>query len=540
MLGGSTGVPVPKWLVIARNEYRVQTSRIRRIRPYFPFLAIGLLAVYVALIAPRLASLFIDDFFALLLSQVAVVMVQVIMFMIFFYFMIIPITDTLREDQTGQMEILLAAPIEPSDVLLGEFMGQMSLYAIFITVIAGLFTAVLSHLGLDIIQMGIIVIIFVIISLSAFWIGDVIAAILRTKLGKTSRGKDIGRGLAMIIALPLVALMYAFMYGGLLEALSDPGTGGVVKTILGLLPSSWGAEVIVGFASNPGNIGAVGFETATRLGGIIAFFITALWLGSKAANRAYSLEPTTFIASTVKPDGVFYGTVKRLGGGGSFGTLLVSVFKDYSRRLENLSNIAYMVGTIVLMNIFIVPEASTGPNDPPVALMMNQFIFPIIIIMVTGEAMVSGKENLFMYRKAPSGIARYIRVMLLKSWLMAAPIAGVITVSTTILRTHSTFTSLLVNTGLTMLIVAANVIFVLGLFLLNPAFSPKSVRLWLNVVIVMFVSIGLFAASMFILIGGGSELTGGFLDVQLVQTVLNWLAGIVFLYFGKRNLARIE
>ena len=65
-------MPVPKWLVVARNEYRIATSKIRRIRPYLPYLVIGLLAVYVAFIAPAIVSLFINDFLALILSQVAV------------------------------------------------------------------------------------------------------------------------------------------------------------------------------------------------------------------------------------------------------------------------------------------------------------------------------------------------------------------------------------------------------------------------------------------------------------------------------------
>jgi len=535
-------VPAPKWFVVAKNEYRIRISRIRKIRPYFPFLVIGLLAVYVAFIAPAFVSLFIDDFLSLFLSQAAVPMVQIVLFTVFIYFMIIPITDTLRQEQTGQLEIFLAAPIKPSDVLLGEFLGEMPFYAIFVTIVTGFFTAILDPLGLDLVQKAIIIIIFVVTFLCALWIGTVIAAVLRTRLGKTARGKDIGRALAMIIALPLVALLYAIMYGGLLETLADPEASGMVKAILGLLPSSWGTEVIVGFASNPGNIGAVGLETLTRFGGLVVFFVVVLWVGTKIANRAYSLEPTTFIASRAKPDGAFYKTVKYLGGGGSFGTLLVSIFKDYSRRLENLSNITYIIGLLVLMNIFIVPNASTGPDDPPIALMMAQFMFPILVVMVAGGVTVQGKENLFIFRKAPSGVGRLVKARLVQSWLVAVPIAGVITAVTTILGPQATFISLLTNTGLMMLIVAANVAFALGLFLLNPPFSVKSVKLWINLMIVMFVSIGLFAVSVLVLTryDALSGPIGRILYVLLLLTPLSWFVGIVFLYLGKRRLSRIE
>ncbi|MDH5376063.1 MAG: hypothetical protein OEW95_09680, partial [Candidatus Bathyarchaeota archaeon] len=83
----------------------------------------------------------------------------------------------------------------------------------------------------------------------------------------------------------------------------------------------------------------------------------------------------------------------------------------------------------------------------------------------------------------------------MKSWLIAVPIAGFMTVFASILGSQTGTISLLITTGLMMLIVAANVVFVLGLFLLNPAFSLKSVRLGLNVFITILVSVVLFAVS---------------------------------------------
>jgi len=530
-------VPVPKWLVVARNEYRIHLSRIRKIRPYFPYLAIGLLAVYVAFIAPSFVSLFIGDFFSLFPPQAALAMIvavmQIMLFTIFFYFIILPITYTLKEVQTGQLEIFLAAPIKPGDVLLGEFLGVMPLYAIAVTVIAGFFTAVLNPLGLDLVQIAIIIITFVVTLFSALWIGTVIAAILRTRLGKTARGKDIGRALALVIALPMIAVMYAIMGGGLIEALANPGTSGMVRAILGVLPSSWGAELIVGFASNPGNIGAVGFQTLTRFGGLIVFFVVALWVGAKAANRAYSLETIAFVASRAKPDGTFYKTINYLGGGGSFGTLLVSVFKDYSRRLENLSKIFYMVGILVLVNLLIVT-----PDDPEVAVLIPQFILPLLAAFVVGEVTLRGKEALFIYKKTPSGVARLVKARLLHGLLVVVPIAAVLTAVTTILIPETTLISLLTNTGLVMLTAAANVAFVLGLALLNPAFSDKSGNYVLNLMIVMQGWGGLSIVSLIIF---GRLFNLGLYHILFFVTVpLSWLVGIVFLWLGKRRLSRIE
>ena len=528
-------MPDRKWLVVARNEYRIRINRIRKIRPYFPYLVIGLLAVYVVFIAPNLVSPFsiqIRDFFA----KFAVAMVPIIMFMIFFYFIILPITYTLQGMQAGQVEIFLAAPIKPSDVLLGEFLGQMPFYAIAITVMAGFFTAALNahpSLRLDLVQNAIVIIIFVVTFLSALWIGTVIAALVRTKFAKSARGRDIGRALSLVLALPMIAVMYAIMGGGLLEALADPGTSGTVRAVLSLLPSSWGAEVIVGFVSNPGNIGAVGFETLTRFGGLVVFFVAVLWLGTKVANRAYSIEPTTFTASKAKPDGFFYRTVRYLGGGGSFGTLLVSVFKDYGRRLENLSRIVYIVGLVAMLNIFF----GAGTEDPESALMMGLFLFPFLAVLVVGQVAAAGKESLFIYKKTPFGVGRFVKARLLQGCLVAVPIAAVITAVSMFLIPQTTLISLLIYTGFTAQLVAANVTLALGLALLNPVFSENAraqmTGLIINAQVAMFASIGIFIGSQIVL-----DLS--FLSTLLLQTMVIWLLGIVFLYLGERKLSRIE
>jgi len=538
-------VPARKWLVVARNEYRLHTSIIRRIRPYFLYLIMGLLAVYVGFIAPAVISPFIDDFLAFIITQAAVPMVQIILFMFFFYILVFPISETLREVQTGQLEIFLAAPIKPSDVLLGEFLGAMPFYAIAITVITGSFTALLTPLGLDMVQIAIIIIIFVVTLLSAFWIGIVISAILRTKLGKSTRGKDAGRALSVVIVLPMIALMYAILGGSLLEALVDPGTSEMVRAILGLLPSSWGAEVFISFASNPSNIFAVGFETLTRFGGLIAFFVAVLWLGSKAANRAYSLEPTTFTSSRAKPDGFFYKTIRSVGGGGSFGTLLTSIFKDYGRRLENLSWIAYAVGLVAMIGIFF-SDPTSGPEDPLVSLSMLGI--PLLAGFVVGTVS-RGKTSFFMYMKSPSGVGRFVKARLLQGWLVAVPISAMVMAASTILVPHVSLTSLLINIIWASLRTVAAVAFLLGLALVIPVFSEESrernLGIVINLMIAVFATIGLdigfsrLGLSLEKIIPKLDPLTG-LLGDHLLQTAIFSVVGIMLLYIGTKKLSRIE
>ncbi len=535
----------PKWLLIAQNEYRISTSSIRSIRRYFPYLVVVLLGIYVLFIAPAAVSLFIDDFLVFIISVAAVPLVQIILFMFFFYFLLFPISDTLREIKTEKLEVFLAAPIKPSDVLLGEFLGKMPFYAIAITVITGTFTALLIPLGLDILQNVTIILVFIITFLSATWIGTVIAATLRTKLGKTARGKDIGRALSVIIALPMIAVMYSIIGGGLIEVLMEPTTGGTVRTIFGLLPSSWGAEIFVGFASNPSNIGAVGLETLMRIGGLALFFIAVLYVGTKVANRAYSLESTTFTAPKVKPDGFFYKSVGFLGGGGSSGTLLKSIFKDYGRRLENLSWIAYTVGLIAMISIFL-SDPYSSPEDPLVILSL--LAIPLLTGFVVGTVS-RGKGTLFLYRKSPNGIRRFLKARLLQGWFVAVPIAAAIMTVSTILVPEITLFSLLMNVMWGSLRTMSIVAFLLGLALLIPVFAEgsreRALGAMINLQAILFITIGFEVGFDRLgfrfqkMLPNLNPFTSLLFD-HLLQTGMVFSIGTVLLYLGQRKLCRIE
>ena len=518
-----------KWLVVAKNEYKLKTSKVRAIRPYFHYILIALVGLIVGVVAPLMANslirvLDIEGFF---ISVAALGMMMVVLFMFFFYFLLLPISTTLQDIETEEYEIFISAPIKPGDILLGKYLGVMPFYAVGIAIITGFFTAFLIPLGIDFVQISLIIVIFVVTLLSAVWIGTVIAAVLRTKLGKSARGRDIGKALPLIIALPFIAIMYALMGGGLWEALSNDDTSSLVRTIMSFIPSSWGAELMVLFAVNPGDLGAIWFETLTRLGGLIIFFIGSLWIGAKAANRAYSLETKTFSSAMAKPDGRFYRMVKSIGGGHPFGTLLVSIFKDYTRRFENISKIGYMIGLLVLINLFMVDA-----DDPEGSLVMGIFVFPFLSAFIIGEVTIRGKENLFIYRKSPSGESRLVKGRLMQGLLIVVPIAFLYQ-SIALLRfpgleAYEYFGYV----GISLAVAGAYVAMALGLFLLMPVFSSKPAELMGNVMIMVVISIVMFITSVIL---GPTYWAGMGILIMMV-----WILGLVLLALGRKKLNRIE
>jgi len=121
--------------------------------------------------------------------------------------------------------------------------------------------------------------------------------------------------------------------------------------------------------------------------------------------------------------------------------------------------------------------------------------------------------------------------------MVVVPIVGAFTAISTIAHAtpQMTLESVLIYTGLAMLTAAATVTFVLGLSLLNPAFSEKSGNYMTNLMITIFgLSNGLFLIPLVLL------------RLPLLDTLcfisipLSWLAGITLLYLGYRKLSGME
>lgn len=516
-------MPMPKWAIIGRNQYRLVMSSVRFIRPYFMPLIIALLAIYIVYLAPAIVDAFVDDVLAFFLSQAAVALIQILLFAVFIWFFFFPVSLALKDIQAGQLESLLSAPVSPSQLLLGEFIGVMPFYGIAVVLLAGIFTAILGPIGIGIVQNFIIIAVFLLTFFSALWIGTVIAALLRSKLGQSEKGRDIGKALGFIIALPVVGIMYAMMGGGFLEALQNPGTSGAITGILGILPSSWGARIIIDFTSNPD---VISMDTLARFGGILLFFASSMWLGFKVAERAYTLETGGLSASTAGRDGVLYNTIRSLGGGGAFGTLLVSITKDYGRRLQNLSRVAYIVGLVVLINLFLV-----RPGEPLEAMILAQALFAMLAAFVVGEVTIRGKEALFIYRKAPDGENRLIKARLVQGWMITVPICVIIIAVQLLLIPDVSIVELLGFTGAIAVVSSAYVVFSLGIFLTIPAFSDKGGEFVAIAMIVVFFAMFLFLGSLILL---GKEWA-----LPILLSV-SWAVGILLLFLGRWNLGRIE
>ena len=517
----------PKWLIIAKNEYLLKTSSFRRYRNIYPILAAFIVIVYVFVAAPAMFAAASDYTRSFFLSDAALAFMQVMLFIIFISIITIPIMQTLQDSNIAPLETLLASPVRPRDVLLGKYLGSLPAYLIVVSLIAGTFLALFIPFGMSPEQILISLLVFILVVLIALWLGTLIAAILKVRLGKTAKGRDMGQALAMLIALPMVAVMYSAMNGDMLDALQGRGTS--LSSIFWAMPSSWGADVVLRFLRNPGDLGADLPTTVLGLGGLILFLFGSIVLGMKLSGRAYDLEPVSFAIPRAKPEGIFYRYVRGISGNGSFSSVVVAVVKDYGRRLENLSRVIYIIGLVALMELFILSSLPKG-NYVSISLLTISWMMAFLCVFVVGEVTARGKDNLFVYRKAPGGETRLILARIMQGCLVVQPVA-VVSALIVLLPAGLDLWSIVWMTCALLAVATAYVVMSIGLFLLSPAFSERPSEMVGNAIAILVISFLLYV--MCILLYGEPW---GILALVLFSSAI----GSILLYAGSRKIRTIE
>ncbi len=511
----------PRWYAIAKNEWRLRTSGVRGARRAVLPLLVAAMVLWVGWIAPALVASLVPAFVAFLLSKVALATMEIFLLTVFCYFLVIPFSNALRDIRVRDQEILVAAPVTPGDILLGKFLGALPLYAFGLVLIVGAFTALLAPAGLDAVQLVLAAVLVLLVLFSALWIGAVAAGVVRTRLARSARGRDVGKALGFVMALPIVLVTYALVYGLIPEAGIHPAEDPAVAAFLSIFPSSWGADVVTAFASHPGDLGALTSLDVLRIAGVVVFFLAALGIGAAVAGRSYGAEPSTFTVLRARPDGAMYRGLRALGG-----PSLLAVVKDYARRLENVSRLVYIVGLVILLRVF-----GGGTADSPTGSSIFIFIFgPFIAAFAVGDVTARGKDVLFLYRRSPSGEAALVRSKLVQGVIVTVPMALAFVAVLAWGASEGPLFYLAVL-GEAALVGVVDVALVLGFCLVVPTFSDSPQALVMSGVVPM---IACLVASIALEITLGRVLG----TVVLLAALAAAAAGLMVL--GVRNLRRIE
>ncbi|NVM30491.1 MAG: hypothetical protein HWN65_16750 [Candidatus Helarchaeota archaeon] len=402
----------PLWLSVAKNEIRLWTSRFRNHRKILFTLIAAIMGVYAFVLVPLILSTFQSAIYGLLdglgpaLPYIMFFIIAVVTLIIFFWCISFPLSTTVQDtsDLSGRLEVLLSSPIKPKDILLGKFLGRIPTYLLMIFII---FPWLVNFFSIRIPispfgQLAFYLVIFLVV-LFGLWLGTLLAAYIESWIRKSARTRDIGRSLSFVVAIVFVVFMYVLIYG--LMSGFDPSSP--LFDVLQFFPSTWGTHIIMRAFGLPS---IVSLDTIYFGLLLVGLTLVVLYLGYHAAGRFYSMEPVTIETGTIVSENRFFRFMRRIIPG-TFGIQVLSQLKQFSRKYENFTRLGYAVG--ISITIFVFNPSMWSISVPfftiGFKIMMTIFMYSMMTSMLLGGFVIVGsKDNLWIYKKAPNGVKKFV------------------------------------------------------------------------------------------------------------------------------------
>jgi hypothetical protein len=540
---------MPAWWIVAKNELRVRTSKIHKQRKLIPIIVVLVLIIFAFTVYPFtnfIISLMMEGEFPLLNISSTL---RVLLFIYALMFFIMPLSTMLEDVETGQIEFILSTPVKHADILLGEFIGTIILYSPFLIGAMILMNAIFYAMS-GVLIVGQIIISVVVLGLImlALWIGTVLTAYIRSKIGGSERGKDLGRALMMIFAVIFVPL---YMFGPIFFTSLEKNP--VFNLILDFIPISWAAYIIQFL---------IGEQVNTLLFSIYVITSSGLGLllligGYRIAGRIYVLTSPVF-KRIIKPHGknrIYNFLTANLPS--ELGACTLTAIKEFTRSRESIAVMGYMIGLSAMMfflpTTFNIWDGDSSFANPYFSSFFSIWMVILILSMfasfMTGMSLTVGHKNkLWIYRKSPNGMKYYLRGKLLGHSLIILPLTMII-----MLVAFGVIYNLGLLITLTSIVIAILCIFAaftigVGIFALNPSFERKGLKMGINVVLSLtlqmipltIVFVPSFTLPRDIFPGGEP----GWLLFALLTVggagLINLLLGSIVMHFGVRHLLKME
>jgi hypothetical protein len=401
--------------------------------------------------------------------------------------------------------------------------------------------------------------VIVLMSLGTIWFSNFITSIIQARLGDSSRGNDIAKALAMVVAIIVIIPMYGLMF--FLPTMSD---------LMGMnaflvLPSTWFTDTMSWFAVTFNGAGLTGAQiigfgsilqldmlTSTALMG--GFVLLTIGLGLGMADRVFTIEAgvRTEIVTTVGKENLILRGVRRLAPG-AFGSLMVTHFKDFMRKAQNLSKIFYGV---VLATILPVIMLSMDIGEE--SFMLGDMFVTIVAMMAlvgampfAGAGFLESKDQLWIIQGAPSGASTYVKSRIVTQALIGIVLIIIPTVVLNLLIDMTLFETLMLA-GLGYMAIFGGMLVSTGVTAGNPNYedtkSPAhQTNVMMSVLIAEFSIIGVMFVDIFASIALNIDFFGVLESIfgpgnimygmSFVGILVQWMIGGILVWTGIRKLS---
>lgn len=554
---------VRQWLAIAKAEYLVLSASMRPHRHAYLGVLTSIAFIWAVIGAPILIGGLISMIIPMatlqpLLQAIFPGLMRTVALFLWIVLLLFPLSYALQEINIGQWEIFLSNNVRTRSILAGTFFGKIPLFGLIVIFLAPLLiTPLVLAFEVNLIGQILIYGVITLMSLGTIWFSNFITSIIQARLGDSSRGNDIAKALAMVVAIVVIIPMYGLMF--FLPTMSEM----MGMNAFLVLPSTWFADTMSWFAVAFNGVGLTGSQiiefgnilqldmlTSTVL--MSGFVLATIGLALGMSDRVFTIEAgvRTEVVTTVGKENLILRGVRRLVPG-PFGTLMVTNFKDFMRKAQNLSKIFYGV---VLAVIFPVLIMSMDLED----FQLSDMFITIIAMMAlvgampfAGAGFLESKDQLWIIQGAPSGASRFV-----KSRIVTQAMIGIILIliPSTIMwfLIKMTVTELLAIVGIGYMAIFGGMLVSTGITAGNPNYedtkSPAhQTNVMISVMIAEFTIIGVMFVDIFASIalnidffgimehvfGPGNMMIG----MSFLGVLVQWMVGGILVWTGIRKLS---
>lgn len=536
---------------IAKAEYFAQMSRFHRRRTAFVAVLAFFGVFWALIITPWLVSRFLDwlgtEFEALLMNALPGVMRTVIL-MLWVMVFVFPITYALQEIKIGQWEIILSHKVSTRALLFGTFVGKIPTYSLLVLFLAPvLITPFATVFQVSVLGQALIYGVVFLVTLSTLWFSTVISTAIQAKLGESPRGKDIAKGLSLVIGIAFIIPFYGLMY------FAESFAAIMGLDVFQVLPFTWGADLITWtiIYFNGMNLPTAVINTFETILGfnalfdfvlLVTFLVGMVGVGFVTADRLFhfGIGARAEKITTVGPENFFLRGLRRLIPG-PFGVLVVTSFKDFARKVQNLSQLGLGLAMAVILPII---QQHLFTNDLPLflILLLVSLIMGIFSGMVFGGiGFLESQDQLWIIKSAPKGVAKFVKARLTEAFLFAIPLAILPSVVVSLIAGLG-IGELLLVLGNTYVMICGGVLVATGITANNPSYedtksSAFTTNKMVSMLIISFTPQGILFAAIFF--------RAFWIIMNIAYFILANSLPIIFLglalcFIGTRRLARSE
>ncbi|WXG44313.1 MAG: hypothetical protein WED04_09815 [Promethearchaeati archaeon SRVP18_Atabeyarchaeia-1] len=556
-----------KWFQVARAEFLASTSRYRGKRRIV-WVGASALGVFWALyIVPTIVSQ--------LLAEIGPLVAPILQSAYFFpgfmrstimlvwsMLLIYPMSAALQEIKVGQWEIMLSHDVGTRSIMIGTFLAKIPVYGLVTLFLAPILVSPFAiFYSVSVIGQVFMYLTIFFIAVSTIWLANFLITAIQGKLGDSPRGNDLAKALGIVLGIIVIVPMYGLIY-------LAPTVSQILGTNVFLfLPFTWGADLLTWIIISFNGVGLpqstmTAFASALTLDWfsdlllLSVFSLAIIGLAFGSAGRLFRIGAgaRTEKIVTVGKDGPFLRLIRRVFPG-SFGVLLTTSLKDFLRKAQNVSMLAYAIVLSVILPFFLNLEGINAGHGTVSEAFLTYFITPVIFgwmlgifsgMSFGGIGFLDSQDQLWIIKTPPKGATRFVKARVVEAFLMALIIATIPAAIFLILMNYSLIQTIVIWIY-GYLSVCGSAMVGIGVSAINPTYDDtqsgafKSGRL-ITVFIVMGTSMIWFFVAIFSIFPalGTPDLSNPFmlplaLGIMIAPLLL---AGLLTAYIGARRLRR--